>query len=245
MKMRCIVNIILCLVLILKFVNAQELLPKGNGILLSRKEIRISYNENHEQAEWVYYVLTPEFVNGKAKRRNDFRADPDVKTGSASLADYRGSGYDRGHLCPAAAMKLNAKAMSETFFMSNMSPQKPYFNRGIWKNLEAQVRSWVRIEKKLYVVTGPVFKDNLGTIGKNKVTVPGYYYKVIYDPTGTKKMIGFIMRNEKSGRAIKSFAVSVDEVEKVTGIDFFPGLEDKLEERLEGRVDVSKWNWKH
>ncbi len=223
---------------------SQDYFPSYSAGKVVKEKYILKYHEQHEQAEWVYYVLTPEFVDGNAKRRNDFRVDPDVKTGSATLADYRGSGYDRGHLCPAAAMKLNAKAMSETFFMSNMSPQKPYFNRGIWKHLEAQVRSWVRIEKKLYVVTGPVFKDNLGTIGRNKVTVPGYYYKVVYDPTGSKKMIGFIMRNEKSDKPIKSFAVSVDEVEKVTGIDFFPGLNDELEDRLERESEISKWCWK-
>ncbi len=223
---------------------SQILLPKDDYFIVRKGYYTLGYNENHEQANWVYYELNPEFVNGKAKRRNDFRVDSAVKSGSATLEDYRGSGFDRGHLCPAAAMKLNVKAMSETFFMSNMSPQKPYFNRGIWKDLEAQVRDWVRVEKKLYVVTGPVFKENIGVIGKNRVTVPGYFYKVIYDPTGKKKMIGFIMRNQKSDKSIKSFVVSVDEVEKMTGIDFFPQLPDNIENKLEYKSDAFKWHWK-
>ncbi|MEL7587465.1 MAG: DNA/RNA non-specific endonuclease [Prolixibacteraceae bacterium] len=200
----------------------------------------LAYSEENEQALWVYYRLTTDFITGSVKRKDNFRSDPDVRTGSASLADYKNSGYDRGHLCPAADMKLNAMAMSETFYMSNMSPQVPGFNRGIWSQVEDQVRKWVLAYDSLYIVTGPVFRDNLGVIGQNRVTVPGYYYKVIYSP-GKEKMIGLVLPNKASSAAISRFVVPVDSVESLTGIDFFPELADGSENKLERRADISDW----
>lgn len=224
--------------------NAQGLLPHSEGQIVRKTYYTLSYNEKHEQANWVYYELNPSFINGKAKRQNKFRPDMAVLTSSASLEDYKASGYDRGHLCPAAAMKLNSKAMSETFFMSNMSPQVSAFNRGIWKDLETQVRTWVLKEKHLYVVTGPVFKDNKGKIGENSVTVPGYYYKVVYDDTDEKKMIALLLPNADSNALLSSFVVSVDSIEKLTGIDFFPGLDDEIENSLEASSSANLWIWK-
>ena len=121
--------------------------------------------------------------------------------------------------------------MSETFYMSNMSPQVPMFNRGIWKELEEHVRNRARKES-LYVVTGPIFKSNKGAIGKGKVAVPGYYYKLFYSPA-KQQMIAYVLPNEESKRPLNSFAVSVDKVEKMTGIDFFSQLPDDLERELE------------
>ena len=117
----------------------------------------LSYSEKHEQAYWVSYLLDSSRLNGGIDRTNDFRIDPFIKTGSATLSDYKGSGYDRGHLVPAADMNFALDAMSETFYMSNMSPQVPSFNRGIWKKLESLVREWANYEGVLYIVTGPIF----------------------------------------------------------------------------------------
>ena len=164
-----------------------------------------------------------------------------VSTGSASLADYSGSGYDRGHLCPAADMTLNKTSMSETFYLSNMSPQLAGFNRGIWSSLEEQVRKWALEYSKLYVVTGPIFKDNIASIGINKVTVPGYFYKVLYD--GKNRMIGFILPNASSSKSLVQFTVKVDEIEQKTGIDFFSGLDDKLENQLESNINTDNWSF--
>lgn len=225
-------------------VQAQSYLPKSTGVVIKKSYYTFSYDEANEQAKWVYYELDPKFTNGKAKRHNDFRPDRSVRTGSATLADYRSSGYDRGHLCPAAAMKLNPKAMSETFFMSNMSPQSPDFNRGIWKDLEAIVRDWVRNERRLYVVTGPIFKDNKGKIGKSGVTIPGYYFKVIYDPTDKEKMIALILPNKKCSKSLSSYVVPVDKVEALTGINFFPQLADSKENSLEAKSNATSWTWK-
>ncbi|MBA4409713.1 MAG: DNA/RNA endonuclease [Odoribacter sp.] len=211
--------------------------PKSLGEIVKHTYYTLAYSEDNEQAYWVYYVLTPELINGNQSRTDDFRADPLVSTGSASLGDYKGSGYDRGHLCPAADMKLNKTSMSESFFLSNMSPQVAEFNRGIWSTLEAQVREWALKYSKLYVVTGPIFKDNIGAIGENKVTVPGHYYKVLFD--GNDKMIGLILPNAKSSSPLESFVVSVDSIENLTGIDFFPELDDQIENQLEGSKNVS------
>ena len=190
----------------------------------------------------MYYQITPELINGSQARTDDFRPDPLVSTGSASLADYSGSGYDRGHLCPAADMKLNKTSMSETFYLSNMSPQVAGFNRGIWSMVEDQVRKWAIEFNGLDVATGPIFKDNLGTIGADKVTVPGYYYKVLYSEK-KKIMIGLILPNASSSKSLDQFVVTVDEIEKETGIDFFSGLDDTLENHLEGSIITGSWDF--
>lgn len=215
--------------------------PKSAGEIIKHTYYTLAYSEENEQAYWVYYVLTPELINGNQPRTDDFRADPMVSTGSATLDDYKGSGYDRGHLCPAADMALNKTSMSESFYLSNMSPQLPGFNRGIWSTMEDQVRRWALSYQKLYVVTGPIFKDNIGTIGEDKVTVPGYYYKVLFD--GKDKMIGLIVPNASSSSKLEQFVVTVDEIEQKTGVDFFPELEDKLENQLEGSVSTTGWNF--
>jgi len=213
--------------------------PKSQGEIVKHTYYTLAYSEDNEQAYWVYYELTPELINGTQSRTNDFRADPSVSTGSASLEDYEEPVYDRGHLCPAGDMKLNLTSMSETFFLSNMSPQAASFNRGIWSTLEDQVREWALKYSKLYVVTGPIFKDNIGVIGENKVTVPGYYYKVLFD--GNNKMIGLILPNASSSKSLDQFVVTIDEIEKQTGIDFFSGLDDQLENQLEGNIVTSNW----
>lgn len=218
----------------------EELIPSSKDSIIRHEYYTLSYSETHEQANWVFYTLTSDYIIGTAKRKNNFKRDPLIETQSASPKDYTGSGYDRGHLCPAAAMRINQLAMDETFYMSNMSPQHPRFNRGKWKQLEKQVREWVIKEEKLHVVTGPLFEENMGSIGSNQVTVPGYYYKVIYDPTGEQKMIGFIMPNKKLIEDLSQYIFTIDQIENRTGIDFFHNLPDSLENILESKL----YNWK-
>lgn len=203
----------------------------------------LKYRENCEQAEWVAYKLTAERASGTYSRTNDFRPDPMVETGSAELSDYRNSGYDRGHLAPAADMAWSPTVMSESFFMSNMSPQRPNFNRGIWKRLEQQVRNWAKRYKEIYIVTGPVLPDNLPTIGPNRVAVPNYFYKVILDLKPPEvKGIGFVLANQGSYQGLKTYAVTIDSVETLTGIKNFPDLPDPLEMTLESRIE-SAWTF--
>jgi len=213
--------------------------PVSNGEIIRHTYYTLSYSEENEQAAWVYYQLSSAINNGTQDRTDDFRADPKVSTGSASLSDYKGSGFDRGHLCPAGDMTQNKTAMSETFFLSNMSPQVAGFNRGIWSSLEDQVRKWANEYQTIYVVTGPIFNNNLGIIGPGEVTVPGYYYKVIFD--GKDKMIGLILPNASSSKSMDQFVVTVDQIELQTGIDFFPGINDQLENQLEANTEWNTW----
>jgi endonuclease G len=204
----------------------------------------LCYNEKYEQANWVSYLLTEKMcTDGPVKRSSVFYKDTMIESGSASPEDYKASGYDRGHLCPAGDMKFSEQAMKESFYMSNMSPQLPSFNRGIWKKLEEQVRCWAIANKELHITTGGILHDNLPMIGMvNKISVPGYFYKVILDNEGTeKKAIGFIIPNCKVSGTIFNYAVTVDSVEKVTGIDFFYALPDSTETKLEMETDTLLW----
>ena len=237
---------IISLTIFFSFVFTQDLSPRPiNGEqLVTHLGYSLSYNEKHEQANWVFYELTIDEVLGSIKRKDQFRADPNIKTGSASLSDYKRSGYDRGHLAPAADMKWSSKAMSESFFMSNMSPQTPSFNRGIWKKLENLVRKWAVENKSLHIVTGGILMDGLKTIGNNEVSVPEYFYKVILvNDTSDLKAIGFIIPNKKSSKLLFEYAISVDDVEKMTGIDFFYLLSDVIEDKIEQEVSINKWNF--
>jgi endonuclease G len=212
-----------------------------NGDLISHSRFSLSYIEEHEQAEWVYYKLNPDLLKGFAKRTNNFRADSAVKTGSAEIHDYRKSGYDRGHLAPAGDMKSSKKSMSESFFMSNISPQQPSFNRGGWKKLETLVRSWAT-NSEIHIVTGGILIYDLKKIGRNEVSVPDYFYKIIFDHNECK-MIGFVMPNKKITKKIKNYVKTVDEIEMLTGIDFFYDLFDDIENELESVVKIKDWNF--
>lgn len=219
--------------------------PGNADCIVEREGYALGYSDYHEQARWVIYRMTREEATAKvASREDNFREDPEIKTGAATLADYRGSGYDRGHLAPAADMAYSIKTMDESFYLSNMSPQRGEFNRGIWKDLESQVRSFAITEGDFYVVTGPILpqKKTL-TIGPSKVTVPERYYKVVWDRTSPEKAIGFILPNEGSSKRLQDFAVSVDEVERVTGLDFFNLLPQPQQEALESTITINAWKW--
>ena len=209
----------------------EEWLPESRGKVVRHTYYVLDFNDEHHQANWVYYEMSPERLVKRASRKDDFRTDPAVGEACATLADYRKSGYDRGHLCPAADMAFDERAMSETFYLSNMTPQTHACNAGIWSRLEAHVRERARKER-LYVVTGPVFKDVHGAIGENEVTVPGYFYKLFYSPS-RQQMVAYVIPNKASRQTLASFAVPVDKVERITGIDFFPGLPDELERIVE------------
>lgn len=215
------------------------------GDIILHEHYALSYSEKHEQAEWVAYELSKNRLNQPwVDRTNDFREDRKVESGSASTADYRRTGYDRGHLVPAADMAFSREAMSETFFMSNMSPQARKFNQGVWRELEELTRDWAKKMEHLYVVSGPVLTEKIKYwVGDNQVAVPSAYFKVLLDLTEPDmKGIGFIMPNEKTEEPVQAFATTIDEVESITGLNFFPNLlGEELESKLESHFDSNEW----
>ena len=214
--------------------------------LISHAGYTLSYNEKYEQANWVAYELTSAETNSIYNRTNQFLIDPKISTGSAQNSDYAGSGYDRGHLAPAGDMGWSAQSMIESFYYSNMSPQVPSFNRGIWKNAESFTREAAITNQTVYVVTGPVFTSNMTSIGPNKVAVPQSYFKIVLDYTEpVLKAIAFVIPNAGSQLPLQNFAVTINEVEQLTGLDFFPLLPDQEESILESKFDISLWNWQN
>jgi endonuclease G len=204
----------------------------------------LQYDEGNEQAKWVAYQLTEAETIKRFKRTDSFLPDPAVFTGSATDSDYKRSGYDRGHLAPAADMGWSAQAMQESFYYSNMSPQVPGFNRGIWKRLEEQVRSWAVELDTIYVVTGPVLSGKMNFIGTDHLAVPNYYYKaILYLHGKDSRSIGFLMANRASREDLSNYVVSVDSLEKVTGLDLFAAIDDPFEKTIENTVCSSCWNY--
>jgi endonuclease G len=223
--------------------SLEEYTPKASlGYTIQHTYYTLSYSSTHRQAEYSYYYLSPESILGGQARTDDFRVDPKVKSNPVKSTDYQGSGYDRGHLCPAADMALNLTAMSETFYMSNMSPMAPSFNRGIWSRLEDWVREEALRNGGVYVVTGPILSSSCGSL-KESITVPCAYFKIVFTGGSNPKMLGFVLSNAGASGSLQAFAVSVDEIEKRTGLDFFPQLENTLEQSLESKVSLSGWRF--
>ncbi len=202
----------------------------------------LCYVEDLEIASWVAYPLTAQSLNAKnVKRSKRYHVDPMVSTQSAKHGDYTHSGYTRGHLAPAGDMAFDQRAMKQCFYMSNMTPQLRGFNNGIWKELEENVRDWALDKGMIYVVTGPIMGNNYKTIGYNEIAIPPKFYKILYDPS-TEESIAYIMENQVLDRPIDDYATSVDEVEMITGINFFDELiDDSKEEEIESRFNVRKW----
>ncbi|TYQ00389.1 endonuclease G [Tenacibaculum adriaticum] len=216
------------------------------GVIVNHKGYNLSYSEAHEQAEWVAYSLRETDISYIDRKRPYFIYDPKVKTKSAHWRSYKNSGYDRGHLCPAGDRRLTEELYNETFYTSNVTPQQHDFNSGIWNTLEQKTRYWAKKYKRIYVVTGGILTDsNLKSIGKDKVSVPKAFYKVILDYTEPEiKAIAFLFPHEDSNRPLYEFVVSIDELEQKTGIDFFPELPDDIENKLEAYSNYKNWSFR-
>ncbi|MFK5857590.1 MAG: DNA/RNA non-specific endonuclease [Bacteroidota bacterium] len=213
-----------------------------NHQIVAYTQFTLSYNEQHEQADWVAYELTKDEVAMKQKRCNCFKSDKSITTASASKSDYSSTGFDLGHLSPAADNNMNKKANAESFLMSNISPQIPQFNRGIWKYLESWVREQAIIHNSVYIVTGPIFINNFGSIGSNNVTIPGYYYKVLLIQNDSKtKSIAFLMPQLCTSNNLKDYLVTVNTLETITGLDFFPELDKSVENIIESQSQPAFW----
>lgn len=228
-----------------KSATSEFFLPSSTtGQIVHHESYSFSYSEPHEQAEWVAYELKKSQLSNTKFKRPYFEIDRAVKTGAADWRNYKNSGYDRGHLCPAGDRNYSQAAHDETFLTSNISPQDHEFNSGIWNTLEQKIRYWANKYDGVYVVTGGVLRGKMKTIGTENVAVPNQFYKIIVDTTNdTIKMIGFLMPNQNSDQPLYSFVVSVDSIEKLTGINFFPKLEDAIETDLEAKSDYKEWSF--
>ena len=222
----------------------------------------LAYSEEHEQPLWTAYMLSAERVDGVVERRDYFREDDLVATGSAQYYDYKKSGYSRGHLVPAGDMKWDPLAMEESFFMSNMSPQLQSFNSGVWNRMEQQVRRWASLYDTLYVVTGPVLSEygfdlidavsidgggiDFESIGiDTEISVPFYFFKAVYDPD-RGEALAFLVPHSGTKAHISSFVVSVDMLESALGFDLFPQVVDDIESVMEAKPAqecMGNWEW--
>lgn len=214
------------------------------GEIVRHAHFALSYNEAYEQAEWVVYVLEKLHLTNDDRERPFFIEDPKVNSKSADWRNYKGSGYDRGHLCPAGDRRFSKNAYNETFYTSNIAPQDRDFNAGIWNRLEKKIRDWARKDGPLFVVTSGVLEEGLQRIGEEDVAVPKYFYKVVAKGQGENlKIIGFLFPNKEDTRELDEFLVPVDTLEKLTGIDFFAGLSEEQQTALEAGISTSGWRF--
>ena len=221
--------------------------PKS-GIVYQKPNFSLSYVEEYELSEWVSYELTIDMMNApKSKRDQDFNPDPAITTGSGHYHDYKSSGYRRGHLVPSGDMAWNKASMDATFLLSNVAPMRENFNDGIWLELEKNIRDWSRKHRKIEVITGPVFIDPLGTIGDNEILVPRYFYKAAFTMEGGKpEVIGFLVQQDlDSYESLDKYIVSIDSIEKITGLDLFANLYGDWDEeiRLEKHANKGSSEW--
>lgn len=214
--------------------------------ILQHEGFTISYNRTHLLPNWVAWVLTAERTRGTETRAENFQPDPTIRRGPApQLADYRRSGYDRGHMCPAADCKHSREAMNACFYLSNMCPQTHALNAGDWQELETRCRRWAVAYDSVFIVCGPVLEKRVryAKIGENRVTVPREFFKVVlrFTPEGGAEAIGFLFPNDDTKQPLARYAVPVDSVEVRTGINFFSKLPRVLERKVEAEFDVSRW----
>lgn len=212
--------------------------------ILTREGYTVSYNKETRNANWVAWHLTKAHTYGSNQRSQEkFTEDTDVQTPRATDQDYYNSRYDRGHLCPAGDNKWSATAMRESFLLTNICPQNHGLNKYEWNDLEMKCREWARQYGAVDIVCGPVYDTPRSpkTIGRNRVWVPERLFKVVLCRKGTPRAIGFIYRNEGKKQPMAEAVCTVDEVEKITGIDFFPALDDKVENRIEAEARLADW----
>lgn len=210
--------------------------------ILVRKAYTVSYNSYTKCPNWVAWHLTAEHADGNIGRSNDYREDTDVSSPRATNDDYRGTIWSRGHLCPAGDNKWDKVAMSESFLLTNMCPQNRSLNSGLWNRVEQDCRRWAQKYHDIYIVCGPLYLNRQHeVIGTNKVVVPEAFYKVVLCLQGTPKAIGFIVRNNEGTKKKDEYVNTIDEVERITCIDFFPALPDSIEDKVEAYSNINDW----
>lgn len=217
--------------------------PSSGEQILRRTAYTASYDAATRLPNWVAWHLTAEHAEGKYGRKGiRFREDEEVPAPRATDADYYNSGYDRGHLCPSADCKWSEEAQLESFLFTNACPQVHSLNAGDWNEIEQQCRRWAKEYGSLYIVSGPIlYRGSHKKIGRNKVVVPEAFFKVVLCMDGEPRAIGFIYKNVAGNRPKSAYVNTIDDVERITGLDFFPALPDDIEKRVESRTDLGEW----
>lgn len=219
-------------------------LPAGLDSQIKEYEgFTISFNKSNGTPNYVAWELLGDETSGGSSRKNKFWTDPEID-GCPTTFDYSRSGYDRGHLCPAADQKWSEQAMSDCFVMANICPQKHELNSGAWTTLENKERQWARRDSSIMIVAGPIYSENdRETIGENKVRVPGAFFKAFLSPYGDNpKAIAFVYPNMSAPGNMQDYAMSIDQLEALTGYDLFPSLPDDIEEKVESVYSFKEWN---
>lgn len=230
-------------------INSREIItwakPQVNRqeIILRRKAYTTAYDPINKIPYWVGWQLTAEHTNGTFNRKGiKFTEDNTVPTPRATDMDYRRSGFDRGHMCPSGDNKWDPVAQQESFLVTNICPQHPNINAGDWNELEELSRKWARKHGKIYIISGPIlYEQKHKTIGKNKVTVPEAFFKIIICLQGKPKGIGFIVKNRQTNQKLTRYINTIDRIERITGTDFFPDLSPDIQNKIESTADISQW----
>lgn len=219
------------------------MLNDHQGQIISREGYTLSYNKWRRIPDWVAYELTYQETLGRVPREKGFYPDPEVGRTQATVDDYKHSGWDRGHMAPAGDMKWSESAMYESCYFTNICPQNPDLNGGLWRILEEKCRDLASDYSSIQIVCGPIIKDaQLGSIGDNHVMIPDAFFKVLlvcYN--NCYKGIGFYFENKPANLPLKNYSCSIDEIEHLAGMDFFSSLEDAIEDKTESVVELSDW----
>ena len=217
-------------------------LTNASEIIIKKKAYIVSYNPNTKIPNWVAWHLTDLHTDGPVGRSNAFFADYAVPSPRATIEDYKGSGWSRGHMCPAGDNKWDSVAMAESFSLINVCPQNASLNSGLWNSIEIDCRNWAKRFQEIYIVCGPVFyRQDHEVIGANEVYVPEAFFKVVLCLNGTPKGMGFVVKNTAGTKKRDLYYNSIDQVERITGMDFFPSLPDDIEVEIESKLDLDQW----
>lgn len=239
--------LLLGLVLIINSIKGQdgELMMPATGDreqLIQQQAFSLSYNSSYVQPSWVTYKITVSDAD-RTEINGKYKPNPIVTTRSADKKDYSEGGYLMAQYINYFDIQKGKDAVEESFYMTNITPMKLAFHKHIWLKCEDLIRLWLKTTDALHIITGPVLTESpFPTIGKNNVSVPKRFYKVVYD-SKNQKAIGFIFKNGISSGTLKSYAVSIDEIEDLTGIDFLSSLPDDIEEKVESETDYEFWNF--
>ncbi len=210
--------------------------------ILIRRSYVLSYNKELKLPNWVAWKLTADHVDGNAPRRNSFREDLDVPRPRATPADYKGSGWSRGHMCPSGDNKWDPQANHETFLLTNICPQNANLNSGLWNSIEMDCRKWAKKWGEVFIICGPLpLRSPYETIGDNKVAVPKAFFKIVLCLGDSPKAFGFTVKNRSGEKKNDLYYNSVREIERLTNIDFLPLLPDSIEDRIETHADMAEW----